>query len=478
MLHRTSQPWHDAVLASRCGVTHISEMTFPFPARFSALLSLWLMVICLVLPKPLAAQEKLVSERVFLVPDPKSNAIQFQMVVLAGSADETNMAQFGLAHYLEHLVLVGRNSGNADAAVRFFADGSSNGWTSARATTYIHRFPANARDVPERLERLFKFYTERLSDFTITPEDAVRERNVVRQEHDQRYGGDPYAATGIEVTRYLYPDSTLGRWTIGTIDSIAAFSVDEAKTFHKRWYRKGNVYFIVTGPLQETLVKQTAEKYLTGLDLTPVPQREWTAKPWVVKPDSKVFRKADKRIANASASFTQLYAAPETDALKTIATRLILSSFLSSKLSGSPHSALVEGDNPVASAITSASVERQLPGVLSVSLGATPELGRTVDEQVPALKAYLQQLAAKGIDGVTLERLKKRFDRDYKRVLEEPQSTAGRLIGWLTAPLPYEHMALLPDAVAKVTTADLSAMLKVVSGNGREAITVYEPKTD
>ncbi len=463
------------ILAEVQQVTHIALMNSLKSARFSGLV---LLALSLVLSSRLVAQERLVSDRVFLVPDPKSNAIQFQMVVLAGSADETNMAQFGLAHYLEHLVLVGRNSGNTDAAVRFFADGSSNGWTNARATTYIHRFPANAKDVPERLDRLFRFYTERLSDFSITPEDAARERNVVRQEHDQRYAGDPYSATGIEVTRYLYPDSPMGRWTIGTTETIAAFSVEEAKTFHKRWYRKGNVYFMVTGPLQDALVKDTAEKYLKPLDASVPPSREWVSKPLAVKPESKTFRKADKRIANASAYVTQLFEVPETDALKTIATRLILSNFLSSKLSGSPHSALVEGDNPVASAIVAASVERQLTGILSVSLGATPELGRTADEQVPVLKAYLKQLAIKGIDEATLERLKRRFARDYKRQLDEPQSTSGRLIGWLTAPLPYERLADLPEIVANVTTTDLSAMLKVISGNGREAITIYEPKAD
>ncbi|MGL4636932.1 MAG: M16 family metallopeptidase [Beijerinckiaceae bacterium] len=459
-------------------LNHIAAMKTHCLSRFIRLLFLGVVALISVLQSPSLAQEKLVSDRVFLVPDPKSNAIQFQMVVLAGSADETNVFQFGMAHYLEHLVLVGRNAGNTDAAVRFFADGSSNGWTSARATAYIHRFPANAKDVPERLDRLFKFYTERLTDFTITPEDAFRERNVVRQEHDQRYAGDPYAATAIEMTRYLYPDSPVGRPTIGTTETIAAFTVEEAKRFHQRWYRKNNVYFIVTGPLQDALVKDTAEKYLKALDAAAPPRRDWVEKAYSVKADSRVFRKSDKRIANPSVSLSQLVSFAETDPLKTIATRFMLTSFLSSKLAGSPHSVLVEGDNPVASAISFATVERQLGGVLSLSIGSTPELGRTVEEQLPALKAYMVQLAAKGIDEATLERLKKRFDRDYKRQLEEPQAASGRLIAWLTSPLPYERLKELPDAVAKVTTADISAMLRAVTGNGREAIAINEPQTN
>ena len=70
--------------------------------------------VCFGAFHPAVSQEKLISDRVFLVPDPKSTSIQFQMIVLAGSSDETNVAQFGIAHYLEHLVLVGRNAGHSE----------------------------------------------------------------------------------------------------------------------------------------------------------------------------------------------------------------------------------------------------------------------------------------------------------------------------------------------------------------------------
>jgi zinc protease len=143
--------------------------------RFTLLMTA---ILLAYLPCSSLAQEKPITDRVFMVPDAKSTSIQFQMIVLAGSADETNLAQLGIAHYLEHVVLVGRNANNSETAMKFFADGSSNGSTSQRMTSYIHRFPASAADVPARLEKLFKFYTERLTDFTIAPDEAIRERNV------------------------------------------------------------------------------------------------------------------------------------------------------------------------------------------------------------------------------------------------------------------------------------------------------------
>jgi zinc protease len=429
---------------------------------------------------PLAAkaQEKLISDRVFLVPDPKSTAIRFQMIVLAGSADETNMQQLGIAHYLEHLVLVGRNPGEKETAQRFFADGNSNGWTNPRMTGYIHSFPANSPDVPQRLDRLFRFYSERLTDFTIAPEEAVRERNVVRQEHDWRYSSNPQSAIWQDVSRFLYRGHPFAAQTIGTPETIAAFTTEESRNFLRRWYRKANVYFIVTGPADEALVKQISEKYLTPLDGASAPARPWVTQTLDLKPEAQEFRKAHRQIANVSVSLQKMVAFNADDRLRTLGARLLISNYLSSKLTGSPYNVLVEGDQPVASAIVASSVDLPLTGALSLSLGSIPEEGRSIEEQLAALSAYVRAFSARGIDDAALDRLKRRFARDYQRGRDEPQNAPGRLIAWLSQPLPYETMADLPAAVAAVTTADINAMLRALGGEGREAVVIFEPKAD
>ena len=67
-----------------------------------------------------AGPEIMVRDRVFLAEDRKANAIEFHMLVLAGCADEADNNCCGHAHYLEHLVLVGRNTQHSDQAMRFF----------------------------------------------------------------------------------------------------------------------------------------------------------------------------------------------------------------------------------------------------------------------------------------------------------------------------------------------------------------------
>jgi zinc protease len=426
----------------------------------------------------LSAQEKLVADRVFHIADPKSTSIQFQMIVLAGSADETNLDQLGIAHYLEHVVLVGRNAGMTDTAQRFFADGNSNGWTSQRMTGYVHRFPSNATDAADRLDRLFRFYSERLTDFAISPEDAVRERNVVRQEHDWRYASNPFSKTWIDASGYLYEGHPFAKSTIGTPETIASFTVDESRAFLKRWYRKNNVYFLVSGPVDASVVKAAADRNLGGLDNAQPSARSWVLQRLQLVPQAREFRQADKRIKTPSFHLQRAVNVPDADAVKTMAVTRLVSNYLGSKLTGSPHSVLTEGDDPVAAAISSASLERSIAGVITLSLGAVPEEGRSLDDVRRAVEAYRAGFTKRGIDAATLERLKARFDRDYRRSLEEPENTPGRLIGWLTSPLPYETMADWPRVIASVTTDDVNALVAALAGPGRDAAISFETKTD
>jgi zinc protease len=438
-------------------------------ACLAAIAGLWM------LAGAAASQERLVADRVFHVHDPKSNAIQFQMIVLAGSADESNPAQQGIAHYLEHLVLVGRNEGYGETAVKFFADGSSNGWTNQRATGYIHRYPADVPDAASRLDRLFSFYAGRLTDFAISPEDALRERSVVRQEHDWRYASSATAPTWVEVSRYLYEGHAFARSTIGTPETIGAFSVDEARAYLRRWYGKGNVWFIVTGPIGADEVRAAAERHLAPLPSAPPPPRAWLDQPLEVRPHSRVFRRADRRITTPSVAVTALANTAATDPVRSQAALALIGGFLRSKLTGSPHSALVEGDAPVSAAVTATDIEPGPPGTLQLSIGAVPEEGRSIEEVRAALLEYRRAFVARGFDQATLDRLKRRFARDLARSRDEPQNAPQRLISWLTRPLPYEALKDWPDIVASVTLDEINRQLAAFAGEAREAVVIFEP---
>jgi predicted Zn-dependent peptidase len=225
-------------------------------------------------------------------------------------------------------------------------------------------------------------------------------------------------------------------------------------------------------------VKVTAEKYLANLDAAPPPVRVWPGLKLLVKPETRIFRKEDKRITTPSTTLSSIVSTAEIDPVRQAAAVSIISSYLSSKLSGSPHSALVEGDAPVAASINGAYVARSLPGTLTFSLGAIPEEGRSIDDVRKALLDYRTAFLKRGIDAPTLERLKRRFARDLKRGLEEPENAPQRLINWITVPLPYESLKDWPEIIASVRLDEVSAMLKSLGENQRDAVVIFEPKRD
>jgi zinc protease len=419
---------------------------------------------------PAAAQEVRVHERAFAIPVPKATTIQFQMIVLAGSNDETDRSRQGIAHYLEHLVLVGRDSRNNEGALKFFADGSSNGTTSSDLTTYIHSFPAESVDATERLNKLFAFYVERLKDFAISDADAARELNVVRQERDWRYSGNPVILAQEDLRRFLYQGMPEEHPVIGTKESIAAFTLDAARQFQKQWYQLGNVYFLVTGPVEPNAIKAIVDKHLGALAVMPAPARPWRQDVRTIAPETFSRTVTDPKIANDALSFSRLFQASSNDDLKSRATQMLINMFLQSKIAGSPHSALAEGDDPVVSAVTSASLWRPTQKVITLSLGGVPEQGKSRADVRQALDAWLASFLKTSLPDPVLDRLKRRVLNQIAKSREEPANATGRLIGWLSAGLSYEDLANWPKHIEAVSPEDIRVYLRQLDAPSRQVV--------
>ena len=243
-----------------------------------------LLLVFFLLPSlaAVAAEERL-GPHLFLVRDKPGTPTHFQMIVGAGCVDEAGANCRGLAHYLEHLVLVGRNPEHKEIALRFFPDGSSNGWTSQRATVYVHSIPGREEGARADLERLFAFYAARLKDFSISDADAERERNVVRQEREWRVGSKPIVRLARKLDRLLLPDHPSGQSVIGTSEDIDAFKLDDARAFHRAWYAINNVDFVVMADIDPAVLKDIAERALAGLEPRPLPPRTFAKPPAIVE---------------------------------------------------------------------------------------------------------------------------------------------------------------------------------------------------
>ena len=319
---------------------------------------------------PAGAKEVRVLDRVFLVRDKPGTPMRFEMVVNAGCNDEANGDCRGLAHYLEHLILVGRNPEHEDSAFRFFADAGSNGWTNARATVYLHTVPARPNGPAADVERLFQFYGQRLRDFSITEADAARERNVVLQEHDMRVQSSKSSLFWRDLSRRMLPDHPSGQWTIGTRESIQALTIDEARAFHRTWYVPNNVWFVVRADMEPEALKAIAERALADVPSRPLPPRNFAKSPaWGTERFDE--RSSDASASRSTVSVSKLVRIEGGESAHMRAVRALLMAWLNSQLTGTPYDLLVE-ETEIAQERVGVGLSLVAPGTFNFNASASP----------------------------------------------------------------------------------------------------------
>lgn len=423
-----------------------------------------------------AVVEERVGDRVFLVRDKPDTPTQFQMIVLAGCGDEADGQCRGLAHYLEHLVLVGRNPEHTDIAVRMFADAGANGHTSFRATTYVHSLPPRPGGPAAELERLFQFYAARLQDFSISEEEAARERNVVMQEHDWRVGSSPFRRFERMLDRELIPDHPAGQWTIGTRESIAALTLAEAQAFHRAWYAINNAYFVVKASISAEELKAIASRTLGPLRAKRLPPRATLKQP-AVPVERKTFAEHDRGVRRGTVFYRKLIRMEGGDTTPQRAARSILLSFLRSRLPGSPHDVLVDRQE-LANATPSIGIDRIAPKTYALRMTAEVAPDVSVEKLRDAMEAYVDGLAGLPFPQELLDRLKKRA-ADAQRINDQDAlAVYNRLVGWLSNRNEHAELAQWPARIRDVSPAAVREGLVALTARGRVVAGTLSPAAE
>jgi len=417
-----------------------------------------------------------IADRVILIRDERMQQTHFTLVVHAGCLDEEPDCR-GIAHYLEHLLLSGRNPDHTEVAFRFFADGYANGWTTQKATAFVHRIaprPAGTGDPMANLERLFTFYANRLRSFEVSAADALRERNVVLQEYQLRTGNSPFGRFGVHYEKTLLPSHPLGRSVIGSPETIQALTVEEAQHFHARWYVANNATVVVAGNLDPEAVRTLAARTFGVVEPRSLPPRPGRAVPEIELGHLSLVMN-DAQVKRRIVRYTKLVRVPE-EVEDLLSAGLLLANFLSSQLAGSPNDVLVEQlglTDGIAAGVT-----RHLPGLYRVWLSAEPIPETSPDELAGAMRRYLDGLTGRGFDPTTLERLKRRFAADVAMANLSGERIMGRVVNWIANGDPYDDIAGFPLRVAATTPGDMARLLTALAGTGRELTGFLLPETN
>jgi zinc protease len=184
--------------------------------------------------------------------------VQIRLLVPAGGRNDPRGHE-GLAHYVEHLLAsdpgpLAAQTSDSDGALRLSSHGYANAFTWPTATVYV----MNVGE--ESLESALALLAGRLSRLDASDAMAERERRIVQQEYNLRFGGNPGWRLMAELlTKAGRADPALG-WNAGTPDTIRTFDLSSAQAFFNRWYRPESMTLVLSGRLDIDNVQEVAER--------------------------------------------------------------------------------------------------------------------------------------------------------------------------------------------------------------------------
>lgn len=177
-----------------------------------------------------------------------------------GSANE-RAGRSGFAHLFEHLLFKDTRhvSGSARNSRLIELGGGSSASTLKDVTVYSTWAASNA------LELLIYYEAERMTFLLggITDEILQAEKGVVRNERLQRVDNVPYGKADLLISQELYGvDHPYHRPPIGSLQDIAAATLEDVRAFHSAYYGPANAQVIIVGDLDVAEAKPMVEKWL------------------------------------------------------------------------------------------------------------------------------------------------------------------------------------------------------------------------
>jgi zinc protease len=189
-----------------------------------------------------------------VLPDPTTPLVSYHTWYRVGSRNE-RPGKTGLAHLFEHLMFGATSnhpSGEFDRELeRMGAETNAATWLD---WTYYHEtFP------PEALDLVLDFESDRMSNLVLTEEVVAREKSVVANE--RRYRVEDRVDGFLDELLYstAFSVHTYGHPTIGWMEDIEGFTLEDCLGFYGTYYSPGNAIIVIVGDLDgEAIVGRIA----------------------------------------------------------------------------------------------------------------------------------------------------------------------------------------------------------------------------
>lgn len=376
--------------------------------------------------------------RVIVQEDHRAPIVVSQLWYRAGSMDEFN-GTTGVAHMLEHLMF----KGTAEVPDGQFskliaaAGGRENAFTNLDHTVYFEQLQK------DRLELALKLEADRMHNLTLSPDNFVKENQVVREERRMRTDDQPQALVYEDMMSVAFQENPYRRPVIGWMNDLEHMTVNDARDWYQRWYAPNNATLVVVGDVNMDTVKELATRYFGAIPAKVLPER----KPQI-EPAQAGIKRVNVKAPAKVAYVLMAYHVPvlrdaehdwEPYALQ------VLAGVLDGNDAARLGRVVVREQRIASQAGASYDLVARGPGLFM--LDGTPSQGKTVADLEAALRAQVQAIMQNGISADELRRVKAQVIAANVYQRDSTFYQAMQLGEYVTAGLPVSAVA---DQVAKV----------------------------
>ncbi len=214
---------------------------------------------------------------VVLHPDRALPLVAVNLWYHVGSKNE-RPGRTGFAHLFEHMLFQGSAHVGTNDHFRHLQriGGVANGSTWYDRTNYYETVPA------QELELALWLESDRMG-FLLPALDQAKldnQRDVVMNERRQRVDNQPYGRPYERLFELLVPSDHPYHWpVIGTMEDIAAATLDDVRAFFRTWYVPNNAVLTIAGDFEPAAALDRVERWFGEIPAGPAPQRRRSPAP-------------------------------------------------------------------------------------------------------------------------------------------------------------------------------------------------------
>ncbi|NOQ30478.1 MAG: insulinase family protein [Helicobacteraceae bacterium] len=186
-----------------------------------------------------------------------SNVISTDIFYKVGSRNEV-MGKSGIAHMLEHMNFKSTKNlkaGEFDERVKSIG-GSNNASTGFDITHYY------IKSSTPNLGNSLELFAELMQNLKLTDSEFQSERDVVAEERRWRTDNNPSGYLYFRTFNNTYIYHPYHWMPIGFMGDILTWTLEDIKSFHKKYYQPQNAILIVSGDVKaEDVFKQAKEQF-------------------------------------------------------------------------------------------------------------------------------------------------------------------------------------------------------------------------